>query len=67
MSYSGGPGLANRDTLCNKEYAVAYSGVHNTFNNVPTYSWTVFVMARGLGYNLSAENSHACIWGPEKN
>jgi len=64
MGYEGRGGVAWLNVLCNKHYGFGYSGVSKSFNNVPTYSWTVMVLAHEVGHNLGAHHSHACVWGP---
>lgn len=65
MGFGGGGGVAYLDVLCNKYYGVGYSGVSSTFNDVPTYSWTVMVLAHEVGHNLGSPHSHDCVWGPD--
>ena len=62
LGYGGGGGVAYLDVLCNKYWGVAYSGITGSYNNVPTYSWSVMVTAHELGHNLSSPHTHSCNW-----
>ncbi|MDX1683872.1 MAG: fibronectin type III domain-containing protein [Saprospiraceae bacterium] len=54
-------GIAWLDVLCSS-YGYAYSNIHSTYNNVPTYSWTVEVMTHEMGHNLGSNHTHWCGW-----
>ncbi len=61
-------GIAWLDMLCgNKPYA--YSEITNSFNALPTYSWTVHVVAHEMGHNLGSPHTQSCTWpgGPLDN
>ena len=62
VGYNGGGGIAYLDVLCNSVYGVGYSGINSTYNNVPTYSWTVEVLTHEIGHNLGSQHTHACAW-----
>ncbi|MGB5013096.1 MAG: FG-GAP-like repeat-containing protein [Pyrinomonadaceae bacterium] len=53
-------GIANLDSICPNGYAV--SGIEPTFNNVPTFSWTVEVFTHETGHNLGSDHTQACVW-----
>jgi Reprolysin family propeptide./FG-GAP repeat./Reprolysin (M12B) family zinc metalloprotease. len=56
-------GIAYLDVLCvNRPFSYAFSGIDPTFNNVPTYSWTVMVFTHETGHNLGSPHTHACAW-----
>lgn len=40
----------------------AYSGIDQTYANVPTYSWTIGAMAHEMGHSLGSPHTHACVW-----
>ncbi len=61
-SRSLGGGIAYVDVICSKSYAFGVSAINTTFQNVPTYSWTVEVMTHELGHNLGAWHTHSCNW-----
>ena len=56
---SGGVAFVN--ALCSS-YGHSYSGVRSTYSNVPSYSWTVNVLAHEWGHNLGSSHTHACVW-----
>lgn len=59
LTYGGGVAWLNG--LCgSSKYSV--SGVNASFSNIPTYSWSVEVMAHELGHNLGSPHTHACAW-----
>jgi len=62
VSYSASGGVAYLDVLCNSYWGVAFSSIHSTYNNVPTYSWTVMVIAHEMGHNLGSRHTHDCVW-----
>jgi len=64
LTATGGNGLGGiawRDVLCTP-FKYAYSDINTTFNNVPTYSWTINVMAHETGHNVASPHTHACSW-----
>lgn len=54
-------GVAYLDALCSS-YAYSYSWIQPTFNNFPTYSWTVMVITHEIGHNLGSPHTHDCAW-----
>ena len=62
VGYNGGGGIAYVDVLCNSYYGVGYSAINSSYANVPTYSWTVMVLAHEIGHNLGSRHTHACVW-----
>lgn len=40
----------------------AFSNVEPSFNNFPTYSWTVNVVAHEMGHSLGSRHTHSCVW-----
>jgi hypothetical protein len=62
VGYQGGGGIAYLNVLCNRQYGIGYSAINSTYNNVPTYSWTVMVLAHEIGHNLGSQHTHDCAW-----
>lgn len=61
-------GIAYVDVLCST-YNVAFSDITASYNNVPTYSWTVEVFTHEMGHNLGSHHTQWCGWqnGPIDN
>ena len=57
-----GGGIAYVDVICVKQYAFGVSAITTSFQNVPTYSWTVEVVTHELGHNLGSWHTHSCNW-----
>jgi hypothetical protein len=55
-------GVAYVPGLCNTGFTYAFSGINPTFNNLPTFSWTVEVFTHETGHNLGSRHTHACAW-----
>ena len=63
VGYVGNGGIAWLNVLCsNNYYKKAYSDINSTYNVVPTYSWTVNVLAHEQGHNLGSDHTHDCVW-----
>jgi hypothetical protein len=64
IGYAGGGGIAWLNTLCNSQtrYRMAYSAISSSYQNVPTYSWSVEVVTHEQGHNLGSRHTHACAW-----
>jgi hypothetical protein len=54
-------GVAYLNTLCSTS-RYAFSGVSMSFLQLPTYSWTVNVIAHEMGHSLGSPHTHACFW-----
>jgi hypothetical protein len=57
-----GGGIAYVDVICLKQYAFGVSAITTSYQNVPTYSWTVEVVTHELGHNLGSWHTHSCSW-----
>lgn len=56
-------GVAWLNALCaGTSTRMAYSGINTTFQNVPTYSWSVEVVTHETGHNLGSPHTHNCSW-----
>lgn len=53
--------IAYLDSLCTT-YKYSYSGVSQSYQNVPTYSWNIEAMTHELGHSLGSPHTHACAW-----
>ena len=64
LGYNGNGGIAWLDVLCDAttSYRMAYTGINPTYNNIPTFSWTVEVVSHEQGHNLGSEHTHDCVW-----
>ncbi|MCB0543315.1 MAG: fibronectin type III domain-containing protein [Lewinellaceae bacterium] len=57
-----GGGIAYLDVICFKNYAFGVSAINNSYQNIPTFSWTVEVVTHELGHNLGSWHTHSCNW-----
>ncbi len=64
LSYKASGGVAYVDGLCrsNPDYSMSYAGIQSTYQNVPTYSWTVEVCTHEFGHLFGSQHTHACAW-----
>ncbi|CAM1364780.1 zinc-dependent metalloprotease [Tenacibaculum xiamenense] len=63
VNYSYQGGLAGGiGTLCNSSRNYAVDGIQGSFQNVPTYSFDVFLISHELGHNVGSRHTHACVW-----
>ncbi|MEY8760823.1 T9SS type A sorting domain-containing protein [Chryseobacterium tongliaoense] len=53
--------IAYLNSLCTGN-KYAYSGISQTYNNVPVYSWTIQAMTHEMGHSLGSPHTHACAW-----
>ncbi len=65
VGYGGGGGIAaGFSGICNPDpdESMCFSGVQSTYNDVPTYSWTVMVFTHEMGHLIGSRHTHACVW-----
>ncbi len=64
LSYKASGGIAYVDQLCssNPDYSKSFSSINSTYQNVPTYSWSVMVMTHEFGHLFGSSHTHACAW-----
>ncbi|MFN8331580.1 MAG: hypothetical protein U0T81_10250 [Saprospiraceae bacterium] len=43
-------------------WAYAYSNIYSSYQDVPTYSWTIEVMTYEMGHNIGSNHTHWCGW-----
>ncbi len=58
-------GIAWVNVLCATgpaSYGYAFSDIDGTFNQLPTYSWDVMVVAHETGHNFGSPHTHNCGW-----
>ncbi len=50
--------------LCNsnRSASMSYAGIDASYENIPTYSWTVDVFCHELGHLFGSRHTHACVW-----
>lgn len=61
VTYNFSGGVAWVRALCgSNKYGV--SGIKRNYSTVPTYSWTVGVIAHELGHNFGSHHTHDCVW-----
>lgn len=53
--------VAYLNSLCTT-FKHAYSGISQTYSNVPVYSWTIQAMTHEMGHSLGSPHTHACAW-----
>ncbi len=53
--------VAYLNSLCTS-YKHAYSGIDQSYSNVPTYSWTIGAMTHEMGHSLGSPHTHGCAW-----
>ena len=60
----GGGRAASLVGLCNgnNDNSMCYAGIATSYSNVPTYSWSVFVVSHEQGHLLGSNHTHACVW-----
>ena len=64
LSYKASGGIAVVSGLCHPVTAakMSFASIEPTFNTVPSYSFTVLVVAHELGHLFGSMHTHACVW-----
>jgi hypothetical protein len=64
VSYQASGGIAVLDNLCssNPDWRKCFSSIDATYQNVPTYSWSVMVITHEMGHVIGSKHTHACAW-----
>lgn len=55
---AGFSGLCNPDV----DQSLCYSGILSSYNVVPVYSFSVFIICHEMGHLLGSRHTHACVW-----
>jgi PKD repeat protein len=55
-------GVAFVNALCKENIHFAYANIDISYNNIPSYSWSVMVITHELGHNLGSNHTHSCRW-----
>jgi Metallo-peptidase family M12/Secretion system C-terminal sorting domain len=64
-SVGGGMAGGNFNGICNpwSDGSLAVSGnMSNNIQNVPLYSWNVYVVSHEFGHLFGSRHTHACVW-----
>lgn len=61
VNYPSTTSVAYLNSLCT-DWRYAYSGISMTYQQVPTYSWTIMAMTHEMGHSLGSPHTHACNW-----
>ncbi|MCD9855105.1 M12 family metallo-peptidase [Epilithonimonas sp. JDS] len=61
INYPSTTSVAYLNSLCGN-YRYAYSGINITYENIPTYSWTIMAMTHEMGHSLGSPHTHSCAW-----
>ena len=65
LSYQASGGVAaGFSGICNDEIdnSLSFSSINSSFATVPTYSYTVMVVAHEFGHLWGSRHTHACVW-----
>lgn len=64
VSYQASGGIAVLSGLCHPVTAarMSFVSINSTYQSVPTYSFSVMVVAHELGHLLGSNHTHACVW-----
>lgn len=57
----GSGGIAYVNALCGNK-KTGYSGINTSYQDVPSYSWTINVLTHEIGHNLGSPHTHSCSW-----
>jgi hypothetical protein len=55
-------GAAGLSVLCSSGFRHAVSDIQETYEQLPTFSYTVYVISHETGHNLGSPHTHNCSW-----
>lgn len=60
----GGGVAAGFEGICNPlvKQRLAVGGIYDYYNNIPNYSWSVFLITHELGHLFGSRHTQACVW-----
>lgn len=60
----GSGGVGEFAGLCktNPDLRKSFSNISSSYQNIPTYSWSVEVIAHEFGHVMGSKHTHACWW-----
>lgn len=63
----GSGGVAEFAGVChtNPDLKKSFSNIGSTFVDIPTYSWSVEVIAHELGHLFGSKHTQACVWNED--
>jgi hypothetical protein len=65
VALRGGGGIAaGFNGLCasKRSDSQCFSGIDTSYQNIPTYSWSVMVFTHEMGHLMGSRHTHACVW-----